>query len=210
MSRSTFVRRATSALASAAVVGMLSAAPATADPAPVAQVPDSARGAAELQALAAEVSPAASAAVNQILGASVFVPKEILRLDMTTPQDFAYPSPTFGCGVAGEEATATLASAQAGPNFLPGIGPGQLRFQAIPGYIGIPQTSGLSVAWFNLTTFQGGIVPLDDEIPVINTPLLSKIVDTGKGTVLATMYGTVGYPDSVTCTVVPTVGTFTA
>lgn len=73
----------------------------------------------------------------------------------------------------------------------------------------IPQSSDLSVAWINLTTFQGGIVKLDDKLPIINTPLLSKIVDTGKGTVLATMFGTVGYADSVTCTVVPTVGTFT-
>ncbi|MCQ4119994.1 hypothetical protein [Rhodococcus tibetensis] len=205
MSRSTLFRRATLILASVAVAGALSAAPASAQP-----LPDAARGIGELQALAADVSPVASNAVNQLLGASVFVPKDVLEFGLTTPQDFMYPSPTLGCGVADEPATVTLASAQAGPNLFPQITAGQLRFQAIPAYVAIPQSSDLSVAWINLNTFQGGIVKLDDRLPIINTPLLSKIVDTGAGTVLATMFGTVSYPGNVNCTVVPTVGTFTS
>ncbi|MFC9552403.1 hypothetical protein ACFTWF_16260 [Rhodococcus sp. NPDC056960] len=204
MTRSTVFRRAAIVLASAAAFGMMSSGPASAAP-----VADFAKGAAELQALATEVSPAASAAVDALLGASVFIPKDVLEVGLTTPQDFMYPSPTLGCGVADNPATVTLASAQGGPNFFPQISANQLRFQAIPGYVAIPQSSDLSVAWINLSTFQGGIVKLDDKLPILNTPLLSKIVDTGKGTVLATVFGTVGYPDAVTCTVVPTVGTFT-
>ncbi|AWK72505.1 hypothetical protein CBI38_13915 [Rhodococcus oxybenzonivorans] len=205
MFRSTLFRRATMVLASAAVACTLSTSPASAQP-----LPDAARGIGELQALAAEMSPVASNAVNQLLGASVFVPKDVLELGLTTPQDFMYPSPTLGCGVADEPATVTLASAQAGPNLFPPITAGQLRFQAIPAYVAIPQSSDLSVAWINLNTFQGGIVKLDDRLPIINTPLLSKIVDTGAGTVLGTMFGTVSYPGDVNCTVVPTVGTFTS
>ncbi|GAA3185676.1 hypothetical protein GCM10020255_082120 [Rhodococcus baikonurensis] len=133
-------------------------------------------------------------------------------IGVTKPQSFMYPAPTVGCGVAGEPVTVTLSSAQAGPNFPlpPWVEADHLRFQAIPGYVGIPKTSGLSVAWINIGTFKGGIVPLDEKLPVLDTPLLSKVVDTGDGKVFAALFGNVDYADGKTCIVLPTVGAFDA
>ncbi len=206
MTRSTVFRRAAIVLASAAAFGMLSSGPASAAP-----VADFAKGAAELQALATEVSPpAATAAMDALLGASVFIPKDVLEVGLTTPQDFMYPSPTLGCGVADKPATVTLASAQGGPNLFPPRSPRTnsdsrpspptWRSRSRPTSASPGSTSRRSRAGSSSST-----TSFRSSIP----PLLSKIVDTGKGTVLATMFGTVGYADSVTCTVVPTVGTFT-
>lgn len=128
----------------------------------------------------------------------------------TTAQDFMFPAPTFGCGVAGNPMTVTVASAQAGPNFPlpPWIERGNLRFQAVPAHLAVPKESGLQVAWLNLTTMKSGVVPLDDT--VLNVPTLSKTVDTGEGTVLAALFGQVTYESGTTCTALGTVGQFTA
>lgn len=128
----------------------------------------------------------------------------------TTAQEFLFPAPTFGCGMAGSPVTATVASAQSGPNFPmpPWIERGQLRFQALPAHAEIPQQSDLRVAWFNTTTLQGGVVPLDDT--VMNVPLLAKTVATGQGNILAAVFGQVHYPSGTTCTALGTVGQFTA
>ncbi|RDI23180.1 hypothetical protein DEU38_11244 [Rhodococcus sp. AG1013] len=128
----------------------------------------------------------------------------------TTAKDFMFPAPTFGCGVAGNPMTVTVASAQAGPNFPlpPWIERGNLRFQAVPAHLAIPKESGLQVAWFNVTTLEGGVVPLDDTL--LNVPTLSKTVETGEGTVLAALFGQVKYDSGTTCTALGTVGQFTA
>lgn len=205
MSRFTAVHRVALILASAAaVIGLV---PGAASAEPVTDLP---ADTTQLRTLASEVSPAATQAVDQLLRAGILVPGNVVELGLTTPQDFLYPSPTLGCQVGDKPVTVTLASAQAGPNLLPQIAANHLRFQAIPAYLAIPQSADLSVAWINLSTFDTGITALDDRLPILNTPLLSKTVDTGKGTVLATLFGTVGYADGVTCTVVPTVGSFTA
>ncbi|MFC9517034.1 hypothetical protein ACFTSD_14985 [Nocardiaceae bacterium NPDC056970] len=128
----------------------------------------------------------------------------------TTAQDFLFPAPTFGCGVAGNPMTVTVASAQAGPNFPipPWVERGHLRFQAVPAHLDIPKKSDLQVAWFNVNTLKSGVVPLDDTI--MNVPTLSKTVDTGEGTVLAALFGQVNYESGTTCTALGTVGQFTA
>lgn len=168
-----------------------------------------------LIAQATAISPDATTAIQQLIGtAAVDQITDALGLPAITKteaQNFMYPAPTVGCGLDGQMATVAFSTAQAGPNFpLPWIKEDQLRFQAIPAYVAIPKTSGLSVAWFNTTTFQGGIVPLDDTIPVLGTPMLSKVVDTGGGKVLASIFGTVEYTDGKSCTVLPTVGSFDA
>ncbi|MDI9913751.1 hypothetical protein [Rhodococcus sp. IEGM 1379] len=169
-----------------------------------------------LIAQAAAISPDATTAIQQLIGtAAVDQINTALGLPAsgkTEAQNFMYPAPTLGCGLDGAPATVTLGTAQAGPNFpsIPWVNADQLRFQAIPAYPSIPKTSGLSVAWMNTTTFKGGIVPLDDMIPILNTPLLSKVVDTGDGKVLATMFGNVDYIDGKSCTILPTVGSFDA
>ncbi|MFM1726228.1 MULTISPECIES: hypothetical protein [Rhodococcus] len=128
----------------------------------------------------------------------------------TTAQDFLFPAPTFGCGVAGNPMTVTVASAQSGPNFPipPWIERGHLRFQAVPAHLEIPKQSDLQVAWFNVNTLKSGVVPLDDTI--LNVPTLSKTVDTGEGIVLAALFGGVNYESGATCTALGTVGQFTA
>lgn len=128
----------------------------------------------------------------------------------TTAKDFLFPAPTFGCGVAGNPMTVTVASAQAGPNFPlpPWIERGHLRFQAVPAHLGIPKQSDLQVAWFNVDTFESGVVPLDDQL--LDVPTLSRTVDTGEGTVLAALFGRVSYESGTTCTALGTVGHFTA
>ncbi|QBJ94596.1 hypothetical protein ERC79_00380 [Rhodococcus sp. ABRD24] len=128
----------------------------------------------------------------------------------TKAQDFMFPAPTFGCGVAGNPMTVTVANAQAGPNFPipPWIERGNLRFQAIPAHVDIPKQSDLRVAWFNTTTMKGGLAPLDDNL--LNVPTLSKTVTTGEGTVIAAMFGQVRYESGTTCTALGTVGQFTA
>ncbi|WP_430332555.1 hypothetical protein [Rhodococcus sp. ACT016] len=128
----------------------------------------------------------------------------------TTAKEFLFPAPTFGCGVADNPMTVTVASAQAGPNFPlpPWIARGNLRFQAVPAHLEIPKQSDLQVAWFNTTTLKGGVVPLDDTL--LNVPTLSKTVDTGEGNVLAALFGQVTYESGTTCTALGTVGQFTA
>jgi hypothetical protein len=220
-------RRLPAALAGAAAVVALTAGStlfgagtAAADPETPAEftVPVEINVPTDLAALigqAAAISPEATAALNQLIGtAAADQIADALGVDLgfTTPAQFMYPAPTVGCGLDGQMATVTLATAQSGPNFPVGplVKDDQLRFQAIPAYLGIPKPSELSVAWINTSTFKGGIVPLDETLPVVDTPLLSKVVDTGDGKVLATMFGKVDYTDGKSCIVLPTVGSFDA
>ncbi|MFE4500016.1 hypothetical protein ACFRFQ_09120 [Rhodococcus sp. NPDC056743] len=219
-------RRLPAALAGAAAVvaltagsALFGAGTAAADPEAPAEftVPIEINVPTDLAALigqAAAISPEATAALNQLIGtaaadqiASAF---DLPDFGVTTPASFMYPAPTVGCGLDGQMATVTLATAQSGPNFPlpPWVEDNQLRFQALPAYIGIPETSELSVAWINTSTFKGGIVPLDESFG--DVPLMSTVVDTGDGKVLAAMFGKVDYTDGKSCIVLPTVGSFDA
>lgn len=162
-----------------------------------------------LQRAALERSAGASDAVAALLD-KAGMHKASLDVGVTVPQQFLYPAPTLGCAVTNGATTATLSTAQAGPNFPipPWIESGSLRFQAVPGHIGIPSSSNLTVAWFNTSTLQGGMTALDDNVAGI--PTLSKTVVTGHGPVLAAVWGDVGYADGANCSAVPTVGSFTA
>ncbi|MFC4604465.1 hypothetical protein [Rhodococcus kronopolitis] len=161
---------------------------------------------------ATQQSPEAVAALYGVLGATGLLPglPPLPEFGSTRPQNFFYPAPTVGCGVAGNPITVTVATAQAGPNYPipPWVERGNLHFQAVPGYLGIPKTSGLSVAWFNPTTFRGGIEPLADMLGPF--PAMSKTVRTGEGQVFAALFGSVGYEGGASCTALPTVGSFTA
>lgn len=209
-------RRIPAALAGAAAVvaltagtTLVSAGTAAAEPAPALDL-------AALLAQAAAISPEATAAVQELVGTAaldqITTAFDLPAFGKTERQDFLYPAPTLGCGIDGSPVTVTLGTAQAGPNFpsIPWVAAEQLRFQAIPAHVALPTTSGLSVAWLNINTFKGGIVPLDDTLPIIGTPMMSKVVDTGEGKVLAAMFGKVDYSDGKSCTVLPTVGAFDA
>ncbi|WP_246782662.1 hypothetical protein [Rhodococcus maanshanensis] len=207
MRLSLILRRISVAVASAAVLTLTFAGQAGASPTAV-EPPGSAPAA--LVAESGMQSPEALAVLQTILGAAALGPLGLPEFGVTRPQDFMYPAPTLGCGVGETPVTVTVASAQAGPNFPlpPFIERGQLRFQALPAHVDFPKQSGLSVIWFNTTTFKGGMEPLNDVL--LGVPTMSKTVATGAGTVLAALYGDVTYQSGKTCFALPTVGTFTA
>ncbi|MFI5777832.1 hypothetical protein [Nocardia sp. NPDC051570] len=121
---------------------------------------------------------------------------------------FAYQAPTIGCG--DNFVTLTAASGVSGqPGPARGIagGPSTLRFHATPAVTGFPIAAGLTVAWLNVSNGHSGIAPLDDQTDY-HLPGLSKTVETGAGTVVASMWGTINYPASL-CVMTPTVGMFT-
>ncbi|SLJ27055.1 Uncharacterised protein [Mycobacteroides abscessus subsp. abscessus] len=63
------------------------------------------------------------------------------------------------------------------------------------------------VAWVNVNNGRSGIDALDDRTEY-GLPSLSKTVASGPGTVIASMWGVIGYPGAH-CVMTPTVGTFT-
>ncbi|WP_431952446.1 hypothetical protein [Nocardia lijiangensis] len=121
---------------------------------------------------------------------------------------FAYAAPTFGCGSNGPITTIIAAGTTEGINPHQGANPepGTLRFSATPSHPGAPLTSGLVVAWVNVNNGRSGIDALDD-MTEFNLPTLSKTVHSGPGTVIASMWGVIGYPGAH-CVMTPTVGTF--
>ena len=82
----------------------------------------------------------------------------------------------------------------------------EISFQALSAYPGVVKSSGLNVAWINTNTGASGILPLDG-VTEGGYPALNKVVTTGPGTVVASIFGSVGYTNA-TCYVLPTVGSF--
>lgn len=121
---------------------------------------------------------------------------------------FAYPAITFGCGSNGLITTTFAAATANGPSttFGRNTAPGTLTFHATPSHAGIPQNTGLTIAWINIDNGAAGITTLDDR-NASGLPSLSKTVPTGYGTVLASMWGPVDYPGAL-CMVTPTAGVF--
>lgn len=177
-------------------LAVIIASPAQAAPAPTIE---------DFLAQSEQISPEAQQAVIALLAQTDPTAGDLV----TQIQPFAYPAPTLGCGLGDKGITLTAAEAQAGPSLLPSIPEGSLRFQAVPAALDVPVTSGLRVAWLNSGTGAYGFDPLDDTVELIGTPTLSKTVETGKGTVIAALFGTVKYLAS-TCSILPTVGSFDA
>jgi hypothetical protein len=205
--------RITISALSAVAAAVVFVGPASANPTPMPMPAPALSGlsigalnatSAELHKAADVLGPDAQSAINRLLTTA------LPELGVTVAQPFFYPSPTLGCGIAGAPGTVTIATAQAGPNFPipPWIERGDLRFQALPGYIGVPTASNLSVAWINLSTLKGGIDPLDDVL--LGVPTMSKTVKSGQGIVLAALFGSVTYSSGASCFALPTVGSFNA
>ncbi|MCU1643626.1 MAG: hypothetical protein JWN03_3901 [Nocardia sp.] len=205
MNGRTLSRRAASvaAIAATAVLGATSTAGAE-PPAPADSPVDTA-----ITHLTDAAGPDqnALAAVNTTAKAAELISAAKLTNIAFTP--FGYQAPTLGCGF-NLPFTMTVASAEsgeAGPDRGIAGPPGTLRFQATPATIGMPLASGLSVVWLNVANGRSGINALDDQTDY-NLPALSKTVDSGPGTVVASLWGTIDYPGS-RCLVLPTVGLFT-
>ncbi|WP_228816007.1 hypothetical protein [Nocardia cyriacigeorgica] len=178
-------------------------ATATADPAPTPVE----KG---LTALAdrAEGDKAATAGVGALRDYTELVDVAKLREINGAFAPFAYPAPTFGCGVNGLVTTIIGAGTANGPSANVGLNsaPGTLMFHATPAHSGVPLSSGLVVAWVNINNGASGIDMLDERTE-LGTPALAKTVNSGPGTVLASMWGTIDYPGA-RCVMMPTVGTF--
>lgn len=100
--------------------------------------------------------------------------------------------PAFDCGAAGK-------TFPIGPLNQPG----SVSFESLPDYIGmLPAALGLSVAWINLTTLQGGVANLHSlgEIPGLLTAM-----KLGSGPIFAVTFGYVGTAAGALCGVKPTV-----
>ncbi|MGW4241964.1 hypothetical protein [Nocardia sp. NPDC004722] len=206
MNRWTLSRRglAVAALTAAATLGAgatAQAAPGTADqPKTPAQL-----GVEELtQAVGDDI--AGKTAIANIARASDLVTAAKLENVLFTP--FSYQAPTLGCGFnmpfsLTQAMAVTGVSTQNGAVSLPG---GTVSFQVMAQQNGFPLASGLSVAWLNVNNGRSGIMPLDDQTEY-NLPALSKSAETGAGTVIASLWGTIDYPKA-RCVVLPTVGLF--
>jgi len=157
---------------------------------------------------AAGSNPAAKAAVSTLAKTARLLTATKLDHIAGAFQPFFFSSPTFGC--AGSPVTMTIASGEAGSNGVSnGLNGsyGTVRYQATPATSGFPIGSGLSVAWLNTGNGRSGVTPLND-MTAYKLPSLSKTVNTGPGTVISAMWGSIAYPGG-TCVVTPTVGAIT-
>ncbi|MDF3304005.1 hypothetical protein ACWEK5_22730 [Rhodococcus koreensis] len=184
------VMRRTIATATVGIAAFGLAGTAAADPA-TPDVP----GLAELRTQADE--PEEKAAVEALATSTV------LRDVAGENTPFFYTAPTVGCGTLAP-VTLTLASGTTGPTAE--VKAHEISFQALSAYPGVVKSSGLNVAWINTSTGGSGILPLDG-LTEDGYPALNKVVATGAGTVVASIFGTVDYT-SATCYVLPTVGSF--
>ncbi|MFD1813721.1 hypothetical protein [Rhodococcus gannanensis] len=119
------------------------------------------------------------------------------------PHPFGPPALTIGCPNQGSLMSLTGATGQSGPE--PGIEPGWIRFQSFPAAPPIPAAGQVTVAWVNFDTGQTGIANLEGTYPYY-----SKTVYTGRGNVMATVFGTINLGSMPLCQANPTFGNFIA
>ncbi|WP_280426054.1 hypothetical protein [Nocardia carnea] len=192
--------------AAAAALGIGAALTFT-TPATAAPEPEPTPGEAALTALTEKTAgdPAARPGVDALRSYhDIVAASEISNISAYAP--FVYAAPTFGCGSNGVITTTFAAATANGPSVNLSGTPGTLTFHATPRHSGIPQSSGLVVAWININNGRSGLDMLND-LTEFGTASLSQTVDSGPGTVLASMWGTVNYPGAL-CVMTPTVGLF--
>lgn len=163
-------------------------------------------------------------------------------------EPFLWPSVALGCSaVSGVPLSAVPAMAASAPGPyavpIPGlpdvlnpdlVGPGEAIYAFVPaGVVNDPDTTGMQVAWFNLSTLRGGFVEMSGFTQALSDAILAQFpeavraqlvgpvaavvgtlpsagvriapVETGSGTVLAAVFGQIRHGDQ-TCLFLPTVG----
>ena len=150
-------------------------------------------------------APAPDAAAPAPAAAPAFGP------DAPPTQDFMYPSISSGCLKDGGNVLATAISV-AGPARIPAPGPAAGQTAYVFTAVGTPapaaeQKLPLNVTWVNLTTGKSGSATLKPR-PDINPngpTTLTAIVDTGSGSIIATIFGQVTTTE-MQCQFMPTIG----
>ncbi|MGW4530890.1 hypothetical protein ACWEOI_08060 [Nocardia sp. NPDC004340] len=198
MNGSTLFRR-TAAIAALTTAAALSTTTATAD-----QPRTPAETGVEQLTHAVGDDVAGRTAVADIAKSAQLVAAAKLENVQFTP--FSYLAPTLGCGfnMPFSLTSATAVTGIAGPAATVSLPAGNVSFQVMAQQNGFPLSSGLTVAWLNVNNGRSGIVPLDDHTEY-SLPTLSKTVETGPGTIIASLWGTIDYPNA-RCVVLPTVG----
>ncbi|MGW5224951.1 hypothetical protein [Nocardia niigatensis] len=148
---------------------------------------------------------AGQAAVADVARSAQLIAAAKLENVQFTP--FSYLAPTLGCGFNMPFSLSSALAVTGVTGAATSLPPGTVSFQVMVQQNGFPTASGLSVAWLNVNNGRSGITALDDRTEY-NLPSLTKTVDTGAGTVVASLWGTIDYPGA-RCVVMPTVGLFT-
>ncbi|MFJ1457742.1 hypothetical protein [Nocardia sp. N2S4-5] len=153
--------------------------------------------------------PAAQAGVGALANSAQLIAAAKLDHIAGGFTPFWYQAPTFGCGTNFPISLTAVAGAAGVPGPDRGIAGeyATVRFQATPNMWGYPTASGLTVAWLNTGNGRSGVATLDERTDT-GTPSLTKTVDSGPGTIVAGMWGTIGYPGA-TCVMAPTIGVVT-
>ncbi|MFF2028626.1 hypothetical protein ACFVW2_43510, partial [Streptomyces sp. NPDC058171] len=99
----------------------------------------------------------------------------------------------------------TALTGQSGPEAVPPIADGDIRFESHPAAPPIPAAAQVTVAWVNTDSGRSGIVNLSGVYP-----FLSATVNTGVGNVVATAFGSINFGSSPICQANPAIGTFIA
>lgn len=129
-------------------------------------------------------------------------------------QQFLYPTLGFGCMPGGGNSVG-MALTTAGPQAAPAPGPkkGQAGYVYTSLGTGPAMRSALTISWLNIDNGRTGQQALrpNPKINAVKGPgTYTAIVNTGRGRVVSTIYGTVTTKTkgrTISCTIAPTVGT---
>ncbi|STC70136.1 putative secreted protein [Corynebacterium pilosum] len=126
---------------------------------------------------------------------------------------FYWPTVSSNCMGPGMHSTASaIAVPGPTPDVKPQPGPGETTFifTALGTPAAAPEQGLMNVYWFNTTTLQAGVTPLDNNgINKTGPTTLSGVAPTGHGTVIAAVNGA-AKTETNTCSFAPTAAVFKA
>lgn len=173
-----------------------------------------ARNIAALPVLPPELSEAIVRAVDFLEGTH-HSPGDGAPLPADAPHvaEFYWPTAAGEC-IGGTLASVGTAIGVPGPAPIPAPAPGEgqttFLFTGLGTAPAAAEQGGMHVHWINLTTLASGIETLDNNgINAEGPGTLSAVANTGKGTIVAAITGTMATTDS-TCTYLPTAGVINA
>lgn len=197
-------RRTARFLTARFVTALFAAAVLTAVPAPAGA--DPALPGVPLDRLRAEVAgtPETAAALERLVAdsgsADPFAPPPL-----NIPQPFMAPAPTLGPGCGGGFVPFAMTTGWAHPGPHGDVPAGRIAVFVEPTVASPIVASDMKFVWMNMENFRAGVATLDTR-----PEILTGVIDTGPGAVLAALFGSVRYANGATCQVVYTMGGFFA